>query len=234
MKVLIALCLLCLAPLASMAEDSSGVGTFYDPYPLDPGATVVQIGASLTILPPPLYEDEYPIPAIDLQLRHGLSRNWSLVGSFSTNVFSNLLHGGPQWNTNIDRFSVALATHIGGFAGFITAAGQFDQNRAYAVFALPIVRAGYRIDEFSLSASSAVSYIFASASDVSGLDASGPTGTFNDFYVTIAAEQPLLKRTRIALGISLNYSRTPYQTWMFYNTIDEYLFLPEFFFAVKL
>ncbi|RPI67628.1 MAG: hypothetical protein EHM43_07205 [Ignavibacteriae bacterium] len=207
---------------------------YYEPFPLKPGMTVMQVGLSFTLLPVPLVENEYPTPAAEFQIKHGLSEMWSLNGVLSTNIFSTLLHGGPQWNTAIDRTSIGICGHVGGFYGFISTEGQFDNNSAYAVVGIPMLRIGYRLDAFALSTTFAASYVFVSESSVSGLEAPGPMHTFNDLFCTIALEQPFLRKSQLALGISLSYARTPYQTWLLYNTIDQYLFLPEFFFAVQL
>lgn len=226
---------LLLSTICTVAQTTDSLTRYYyEPYPMVPGTSVIQVGMSFTLLPLPLVEDEYPTPAVEGQIKHGISEHWSFNGILSTNIFSTLLHGGPQWNTAIDRTSVGIAAHIGGFYGFISTEGQFDNNSAYAVVGIPIIRLGYRFDEFAVSASFAASYIFVSESSVSGLEASGPTSTVNDLFCTLAIEQPFLLRSQIAIGISLSYARTPYQTWLLYNTIDQYLFVPEFFFAVQL
>jgi len=215
-------------------QDTTTTTYFYEPYPQDVGSYILQLGGSFTLLPTSVVEDEYPTPAVDLQYKRGIFTNVSAVGSFSTNYFTNLLHIGIQWNLKLDRFSFGFANHVGGFGGHISVEGQFDDNAAYAFYYLPIVRFGYRFDEFSLSMSWAISYIFKSVSKVSDLRTRGPDKTINDIFCTIAVEQPFLKSTHISIGLSLAYSRTPYQSWLLYNTIDEYLFVPEFFFGFQL
>ena len=212
-------------------HDTAQINYFYEPYPQDVGSSILQLGGSFTLLPTSVLEDEYPTPAIDLQYKRGIFKNFSTVGSFSTNYFTNLLHLGIQWNFNENNFSLGIANHFGGFGGHISIDGQFDDNAAYAFFYLPILRFGYRFDKFSISMSWAFSYIFKSVSKVSDLRTRGPERTINDFFCTIAVEQPFLKSAHISIGLSLTYSRTPYQSWLLFNTIDEYLFVPVFFFV---
>lgn len=207
---------------------------FYEPFPQKTGTSVIQIGGSFTVLPVVLAENEYPVPAVDLQYKYGLLEKTSFVASFSTNYFGNLLHTGFQWNTNAGNFSFGIANHLGGFYGFIHVEGQFDKNSAYAIYYLPIIRIGHRFNDFSVSMSWSVSYIFKSSINVSGLKAAGPQGKVNDIFCTIAVEQPFLKKAQLSIGFSLTYARSPYQSWLLYNTIDHYLFVPEFFFAVQL
>ncbi len=192
------------------------------------------MGGSFTLLPIPVVENEYPAPALDLQYKRGILNNFSHNASLSTNIFTNLFHTGLQWNTSVNRFSFGFANHIGCFFGFFNTEGQFERNSAFAIYYLPILRFGYRLDDFSVTMSWAASYIFKSTSRVSGLKASGPEQTVNDYFCTISIEQPFLKHSLISVGFSLTYSVSPYQIWMMFDTIDQHLFIPEFFFAFQL
>lgn len=218
---------------ASGAEKYS-VSYFYEPYPQKVGESILQLGGSFTLLPIPVVENEYPAPALDLQYKRGILNNFSLNASLSTNIFTNLFHTGLQWNTSVNRFSFGFANHIGCFFGFFNTEGQFERNSAFAIYYLPILRFGYRLDDFSVTMSWAASYIFKSTSRVSGLKASGPEQTVNDYFCTISIEQPFLKHSLISVGFSLTYSVSPYQIWMMFDTIDQHLFIPEFFFAFQL
>jgi hypothetical protein len=238
---LIFLALLIIPPQSSFAQThltdssySSEQSYFYEPYPQKPGSYILQLGASFTLLPEPVVENEYPAPAIDLQYKRGIFNHFSLVGSLSTNYFTNLLHCGIQWNTTYKDFSVGIANHLGGFYGFISIEGQFDNNQAFAFFYLPVLRFGYRLDKYSVSMSWAVSYVIRSENKVSGLKAAGPSNKVNDYFCTLAIEQPFLKHAHLSIGFSLNFARSPYQSWLLFNTIDQYLFLPEFFFSIQL
>src|SRR5512139_1479649 len=118
------------------------VSYFYEPYPQKVGESILQIGGSFTLLPIPVMENEYPAPALDLQYKLGIFEKFSLNASLSTNIFSNLLHTGVQWNTKANRFSFGFANHIGCFFGFFNTEGQFESNSAYAIYYLPILRFG--------------------------------------------------------------------------------------------
>ena len=187
------------------------------------------------MLPVPDAEQELPIPSLDIQYKRGILDNIAVVGTLSTCYFSNLLHGGFQWNTNLHRFSCGVANHIGFAYGFITRENLFDDVEGYALFDMFVLRLGFRLDDFSLSCSFVTTYVIKSRSYVNGLEASpGPQNTLNDYYCTLVVEQPFLRTLQLSIGLSLGYARTPYQTWMFYNTVDEWLFVPEFFFAIQL
>ena len=217
------------------AMNTPRVYYFYEPFPMEVGSSILQIGASASLLPYPDSEQEIPIPGLDIQYKRGILENVSFVSAFSTSIFSNLLHTGLQWNSNLDRFSFGFANHVGFAYGFITRENLFDDVQAYAMFDMSLLRLGYRFDDFSFSSSFVISYVFKSMSYVNGVRASiGPEGSINDYYCTLVVEQPFLRNLRLSLGFSLGYARTPYQSWMLYNTVDEWLFVPEFFFAVQL
>ncbi|MBM2815127.1 MAG: hypothetical protein HW421_1889 [Ignavibacteria bacterium] len=220
--------------IESHTVDLNNISYFYEPFPQSVGSSILQLGGSFTILPIPLVENEYPVPTVDLQYKRGLYKNLSIDATFSTIALSNILHFGLQWNMNTGRFSYGVSNHIGGFYGFMTSEGQFDYNSAYAIFYMPILRFGYRFDNFSISTSWAATYLMKCVSKVSDLSAININNTWNDFFCTIAIEQPFLKQQHLSLGISMSYSRSPYQAWLLYNTIDNYLFAPEFFFAFQL
>lgn len=201
----------------------------YEPWPLDVGQSLWTFGLSLTTLPQPVVESEIPAPAIDIQMKSGIMRNVSLVTTFSTNIFSNVLQAGIQWNNKSDRFSYAGGANIGVFGGWLSVEGQFDRNWAYAVALMPVIRTGYRFDEFSLSTTFSGTLILSAQTHVGSLQAQGTTSSVNDLFVTIAVEQPFLRSSIVSTGISIAYSRTPYQSWILFNTLDQYLLIPEVF-----
>jgi hypothetical protein len=199
------------------------------------GSSFWQVGASVSLVPYAEAEQEIPMPGLDVQYKRGIWNNVSFVGSFSTSYFSNLFHAGLQWNGNLGRFSLGFANHVGFAYGFMKRENLFDNVKAYGLFYMPVLRLGYRQDEFSVSTSFVISYIFKSNSYVNDVQASvGPQNSINDYYCTFVVEQPFLRNLQLSIGLSIGYARTPYQSWMLYNTVDEWLFVPEFFFAVQL
>lgn len=214
--------------------DSKTISYFYNPFPLNVGSDIFQIGGSFTFAPIPLIENEYPIPSFDLQYKRCIFENHDLDATFTTNIFSNLIHLGLQRNFNIGNFCIGVSNHIGGFFGFLTYEGQFDYNTAYSIFYLPTLRFGYKFEYFSITASFSASYLIKTSSKVSDVKEMSLDYKWNDYFCTIAIEQPFMKNQLVSLGLSFSYTRTTFQTWMLYNTIDEYMTASEFFFAFQL
>lgn len=215
---------------------NNNLSYFYEPFPLKKGSYVFQLGASFSLLPIPIAEQEIPVPAIDVQFKYALSQNLCFVASLSSSLhYSDLLHSGIQWNVNTDRLSLGLASHFGVAYGYINDNINFDQVWAMGFFGMPILRFGYRFDHFSLTLSFVTTYAFATHSEVHNTPGTlGSEKKFNDFFCTVSLEQPFLKNQLVVVGFSFAYARTPYQSWMLYNTVNEWLFVPEFFFAVQL
>ena len=208
---------------------------FYEPYPMEVGSSFWQVGLSVSLVPLAEAEAEYPMPGLDIQYKRGLFKNVVFAGIFSTSYYSNLFHAGLQWNSNADRFSYGLVNDFGAAYGWIDNYDVFGKVTAFGLFYMPMLRFGYRFDDFSLSCSLVMSYIFSSNSVANHTTAYvGPSHKANDFYFTWVVEQPFLRNLHLSVGLSLGYARTPYQSWMQYNTTDEWLFVPEFFFSVQL
>ncbi len=207
---------------------------FYEPLPLPSGQNVMNLGLSISLLPAPIVEQELPAPAIDFQFKHGFSESFSGYGSVSTNVFTNVLFLGMQYNTGDEDLSFSIGDAFGGFAGFINFGGEFDRNTAAALANVPTIRVGHRFGTVAFSASLSSTYVIYADTHVGSLEDQGLRSRFNDVYFTFALEEPFFGTTHISTGISVTYSRTPYQIWMLYNVFDQYLLIPEFFFSFRL
>lgn len=214
---------------------TEGMHYFYEPYPMGKNVNVTNLGISFSLLPAPIVEQEIPAPAIDLQFKHGFSDRISFYGSLSTNIFTNVLVGGLQYNTGGDELSFSVGDAFAGFGGFFNLGGEFDQNSAAAIANVPVIRFGHRFRDVALSLSIYATYVLYADTHVGSLeDKNTIRHKVNDIYATLAFEQPFFGKTSISTGISVTYSRTPYQIWMLYNVFDQYLVIPEFFFSFHL
>lgn len=193
---------------------------YYEPFPQKVGESIFQLGASFILLPTPDAE-EYPMPFLDVQVKYGLLKYVSLVSTLSTNYFTSLFQLGFQVNDNISRFSYGFANHVGGFIGTYHLE-MFEKTFAYSISYSPLLRLGFRADKFSTSVSLRASYTIQSGNKVAALYASGPAGRWNDYNVTLAIEQYMLRKTSISIGLSMEYTRSPFEAWFFYDTIEEY------------
>jgi hypothetical protein len=216
-------------------SQTTDVHYFYEPVPLGENVNVTNLGLSFSLLPAPIVEQEIPAPAIDFQFKHGFSDRLSFYGSYSTNIFTNVLAAGLQYNIGDPELSFSFGDAFVGFAGFFNLGGEFDNNTAAALANIPVIRIGHRFGTVAMSLSMYASYVIYADTHVSSLeDKAAIRSKINDIYATLAFEQPFFGHTSISTGISVTYSRTPYQIWMLYNVFDQYLVIPEFFFSFHL
>lgn len=194
----------------------------------------MNLGISLSLLPEPLVEQEIPAPAIDFQYKRGLTNSLSFYATVSTNYFTNVLMPGIQYNGGDDGLSYAIGNGIAFFAGYIDLGGEFDRNSAAAIADVPILRVGHHFEQVAVSLSLACTYVLYADTHIGSLEDKGIKYKVDDVWLTLAFEQPFYGQTRISTGMSLTYSRTPYQIWMLYNVFDQYLVIPEFFFSFQL
>jgi len=216
----------------SLVHDSTHY--FYEPHPLRANENIFNLGFSISIVPEAIVEKEFPAPTADFQYKHGFSPAFSFYGNFSTNYFTNILAGGLQWNTGDDDLSFAIGSGLDGFAGSYNLGGEFDHTTAAALAYVPIIEIGHRFDDVAVSLHLAATYILYAQTHVTSLSDNSLQYHVNDVYATLTFEEPFYGNTRVASGISLAYSRSPYSIWMYFDSFDEYLFTPEFFFSFKL
>jgi hypothetical protein len=214
---------------AKAQQDSVDLTTYvHSPRPLGIFDANLSLGFALTVLPQPLVETELPAPAVDLRFRVGLPLNLALVGRASSNVATNYASGGMMWSVEVSRLTVGAGLQAGYLYGSVTFLDGFDTD-VQAVLANPFGTAGIRFDDFTLSGKLELEYVLSQRKRVESLEVEGTKRTFNGAALTLSVEQPFWKRTHIALGVTLNYTRNPYQAWVAFNTFDDFLFYPELF-----
>lgn len=218
-------------------SDSSGSAPVYhyEPWPLACGQSVLTAGVVFALAPEPIVENEVPVPSLDVQYRRGLIPDVSLVATITTNVVASLGQLGMQWNDTAASLSYAAGANAVGFLGWLSDEGMFANSWAFAYGAVPFARVGYRFEEFSVSAMLAASWIVDAESRTNGMRTpANLSSPLNDYYMTLAIEQPFLRTGRVSTGLSFTLSRTPYQSWILFDTFDQYLLISEFFVGFQL
>jgi hypothetical protein len=221
-------------PLLVLPQFQDSSHYFYNPCPLRSGENIVNLGISIDILPEAIVEQEVPAPVLDLQFKHGFSPVFSFYSDLSSNYYTNVVEAGIQWNTGDDGLSFAVGSGLNGFAGSYSLGGEFDNTTAAALAYVPIVEIGHKFGSVAMSLHLAADYVFYAQTHISSLYDNGLQYRVNDIWATLTFEQPFYGNTRVSTGISVTYSRTPYQIWMLFDSFDEYVVIPEFFFSFEL
>ncbi len=197
------------------------------PAPIAPGSFRPSIGASITVLPQILVEDELrQTPLLQGQLRYGLPLNFSLTGILSTNVLTNLIELEGRWDLQVNRFAFGLSYSSGWWYGFAPIE-NFNITATSGVHS-PGVSGGLRIRDFYVSARVEAQMVSLLRIESDGTQTNMDENFIAGYALEMNLEQPFWGETDVALGLRFNYSRSLYQSWLAFNAFDEKLIYPEF------
>jgi len=218
----------------SSPPDSSIAGeTLLTPIPIPSGEFRAAVGATITILPRIVAEEELrQVPMLNLELRYGLPLGFSATGRASTNVITNLISAGAEWRGRLGRFSVGAGYQVAYWYGFAAFEG-FDVD-AQSWLTFPALTAGFDFDDFHLSGRAELQFITSRSSATEGIETGSDRNALGGYAFTTTLEQPFWGNTSAIIGLKVYYSRSMYQSWLAFSTFNEYLFYPEFQFGVIL
>ncbi len=225
--IIIVLC----TPLRTLAQPSDTVNFehyVFTAHPLDGGDGVFSMGAALTILPQPLTEYPTPAPMLDLHWRLGLPLQTSIYGRAGSNIATTLANMGLMWSFSFGRASVGVGVSEMYMYGNITYVDGFNtvQHR-WATY--PMVAASWSFPAFTVSGRFEVEYMTSQVRTIADQTVTTAQDQVNGGSLTLAIEQPFWKNTHVSMGVTLNYSRNPYQAWFLFNTFRDKMFYPELF-----
>ena len=216
-------------PASAQAQDDTSTYCDYVnfPAPIERWTFRPLVGLSLTILPQILVEDELrQTPLLRGSVRYGLPLNFSLTGTLSTNVITNLIEAEARWDVQLNRFAFGLSHRIGWWYGFSPIEG-FDITASSWVH-FPGVSAGVRIRDFYLSARVEAQLVTSLEIQTDGIQTNSDEDFVAGYAFGLNLEQPFWGETDVALGLRFNYSRSLYQAWLAFNSFNEPLIYPEF------
>jgi hypothetical protein len=223
----------CTIPLTVQGQDTTArvSTTFSNNYimmldPVEPGQINVSAGIAITMLPLPLVETEVPAPALDVRCRLGLSSEWSLVGRFVGNYAANVVSIAPMRTYELTALWAGYGAQVSYMFGRVDFLEGFNTS-ASGVFVNPFVALGLRIDDIALTAKYEFEMTLYKQHRVESISSTTSRNTFNGTMLSFYVEQPFWRMTSISLGVTLHYTRNPYQAWLAFNTFSDALFYPE-------
>lgn len=186
-------------------------------------------GLSVTRLPVVVVEEEISqSPMLNLGFRLGLPWDLNYTMHFNSNYIANYSNFCLYKSFDFGRHTFA----IGGKAAVWFGHLQMDAIRlkSYGWILNPTILYGYDFEKFmfSVELESQHSRMFTSSDDVT-------LGTIREpaagFAIRFNIEQPLWSNHCVSASIKLNYAKFYYQSWLSFNTVNEYLFYPEIHFG---
>ncbi|WP_317171520.1 hypothetical protein [Spirosoma profusum] len=205
----------------------------YFPQAPQPGEWRRSVGLVFTATPPEITEEvRVSVPAIDLNLQRGLTKNLYVVGRLQTQFIQNSLNLGLRYAMPLsEKWFVSAGYDINGWMGVLKIRDVFDAQ-AYGVSNYPNVSVGYRLTRtLQLMARTEAIFDFYYHSQVGSLSVDYHRPQLSGVAFAFALEQPFYKKQHVTLGIRAAYSRFNWQFWSLYETFDRPLFYPQLFFG---
>jgi hypothetical protein len=185
-------------------------------------------GATLTILPRPVVEEELrQVPMLLGEARLGLPLHFSLTARAATNVLTTTGGVGAMWSLHVKRVAFAVGDEAAYWYGFATVDG-FDLD-AQGWLNYPSVSLGVAFDEFIVSLKAEAQLLTWQKTVAGSTEVQSKKNTLGGVAFTIAVEQPFWSDRYVKIGTKINYARQLYHAWLAFGTFKEFLAYPEFF-----
>ncbi|MCE7935064.1 MAG: hypothetical protein DYG96_10805 [Chlorobi bacterium CHB2] len=220
-------------PGTAVADTTTPDPILLTPRPIPSGDVRAAVGASITILPRIVAEEELrQVPMVNLELRYGLPFGFAATGRVASNVITNLASAGAEWRGKLGRFSASAGYSVAYWYGFAAFEG-FDVD-AQSWLTFPAISAGFDFDDFHLSGRAEAQFVTFRSSATEGIETGSDRNVLGGYAFTTTLEQPFWGSTGAFIALKVYYSRSMYQSWLAFSTFNEFLFYPEFQFGVML
>lgn len=197
------------------------------PFPYDPGTLHYGLGASITMLPRAVVEEELrQIPMLNASLRYGLPSNVSITAQFSTVVITNVVSIGALWSTSTGPISIAVSDEFSYWFGFADFEG-FD-TKAMGLVNRPGVSAGIDIDGYKITSKTELLLLISQHTYFGSASVGRIKPELAGVVTSIILEQDLWNKTFMSYALRMNVARPNYQVWLAFSVQDRWLFFPEF------
>jgi hypothetical protein len=219
--------------LQAAAAAQEGPRSVLFPAPVAPWSLSSSVGATVTVLPRPIAEEEIrQIPMLDIGLRFAVPFGGSIVAGVSSNVIASSAALGAQWSYAIGKYSVAVGDRFSFWYGATQIEG-FDAS-ARGWMNHPYVTLGADYKELRVLLRAELTYVLSRSErvgdEVIATDDSYRAGA----AFTAAIEQRFIDSTDVTFGVRLNITDSAVQSWLAFSTFRDRLVFPELFFAVIL
>ncbi|MGF7218547.1 hypothetical protein GGR92_004724 [Spirosoma lacussanchae] len=205
----------------------------YFPQAPRPGEWRKSIGLIFTSTPPEITEEiRLLVPAIDVNLQHGLSKNWYLSARLQTQLVQSNLALGVRYATPVtEKLYAGLGIDGIGWFGALNIKDVFN-SQAGGLEAIPHATLGYRLTrDLQLTFRTEAIMDLYYRSTVGPLAVEYDQRRLNGVAFTFALEQPFYKQQHVTLGLRAAYSNFNWQFWSLYDTFERDFFYPQLFFG---
>lgn len=223
-----------LIPCGIKAEKGDNVSSFlYFPKAYKNFDYNFGIGLNLTRLPQEVVEEEInQSPVLNFDARLGIPANLSLLANFHSNYIVNSGSLGLQWTLISNDFSFAVGLEYQLWFGHVDFRAIQMKNNGFTYY--PFILFGKKFEDFIVSLRADAQFSRVITHDGEDNFLSDRTDNQAGYSIELSIEQPLWKDNWAAISVKINYARFYYQSWLSFNTLNEYLIYPEFSFMLIL
>ncbi len=218
-----ALLLLC-TPL--FGQNSDAVPYLSFPRPLAQGTLNYSLGASMTIFPRFVVEEEIrQIPMVLVSARYGLPSNFSLTAQLSTVYITNAVSAGAMWSYELFGVHTALTDEFVYWFGIADLEG-FNTN-AMGIVNRPGISAGIDVDNYLLTLRSELLVLISQHTYFGSASVGRVKPEVAGVTTSLTLEQDVWDRTFMSFSLRANIARPNYQLWLAFSVQDRWILYPE-------
>jgi hypothetical protein len=196
------------------------------PRPLEPGDFHYALGASMTIFPRFVVEEEIrQIPMVLVSARYGLPSNFSLTAQFSTIYITNALSAGVMWSSELFGLHVSFTDEFVYWFGIADLEG-FNTN-AMGIVNRPGFSAGVEIDNYFVTLRSDLLIPISQHTYFGAASVGRVKPELAGVTTSLTLEQDLWEETSLSFSLRANIARPNYQLWLAFSVQDRWILYPE-------
>jgi hypothetical protein len=185
------------------------------------------IGASLTLLPRAVVEEEIrQLPLIQASGRYGLGSGFSAYGQVATVYLTNVATAGVWWSFSKNNVALALTEAVSFWFGVADMEG-FD-TKAMGLITMPGVNVGVELDGYQLSLHSEALIAISQHTYFGSASVGRIAPALAGVSFTLTAEQRLWNATCASFAVRTRIAQPNYQVWLAFSVQDRWLLFPEF------
>ncbi|MFA6455198.1 MAG: hypothetical protein WCW40_00130 [Bacteroidota bacterium] len=210
----------------SFGQESSADPFISFPKPYNNGVVHYSFGASLSIYPRAIVEEEIrQIPMLNATIRFGLPSHFSLVAQFSTIYITNVVSAGAMWSYPIGDVSFSISDEFSYWFGFADLDG-FD-TQAMGLLNRPGISAGIDIDAYKITAKTEMLILISQHTYFGTASVGRVKPEIAGIVTSLTLEQDLWNSTFMSFAFRANYARPNYQVWLAFSVQDRWLVFPD-------
>lgn len=208
--------------------------SFFFPHTIKNGMTLHNVSLITAKLPEDVIEsdDLFRAPIAVYRIRMGYLNNFTVNASAVTNIVSNEISAGTQFNYEFKKLGISAGADAAFWFGYLNQAGFKTKTDGWSFY--PSLSIGYTFPNFSVTLKSELLYILNQSTRHGEIKLENSYKTFSGYSFAFYLEQPLWDAHFVVLGIKGNFVKFYFPLWAALSKFDRFFYIPEFIFSLNL